>query len=163
MRYADGPTAEVTALIEAPIETIWSLVTDIDLPARFSTEFRGATWLDDGPRVAARFVGRNYHAALGEWETTCYVTRLDPPRAYAWAVSDPRHPAATWWYELDQQPDGVLVRFGARVGPAPSGLTIAITAMPDKEEGIIARRLQEFTLNMTATLQGIKELAEASR
>lgn len=161
MRYADGPTAEVTALIRAPIETVWSLVTDIDLPARFSTEFLGATWLDEGPRVDARFRGRNYHAAIGNWETTCYVTRFEPPRAFSWAVADPRHPASTWWYELDEQRDGVLVRFGVRIGPGPSGLTIAITAMPDKEERIIERRLEEFTRNMTVTVQGIKELSEA--
>jgi hypothetical protein len=49
------------------------------------------------------------------------------------------------------------------MGPAPSGLTIAITAMPDKEERIIARRLQEYDTNMRATVQGIKQLAEADR
>jgi hypothetical protein len=49
------------------------------------------------------------------------------------------------------------------MGPAPSGLTIAITAMPDKEERIIARRLQEYETNMRATVEGIKRLAEAPR
>jgi len=33
--------------------------------------------------------------------------------------------------------------------------------MPDKEERIIARRLEEFERNMQATLEGIKQLAEA--
>jgi hypothetical protein len=46
------------------------------------------------------------------------------------------------------------------MGPAPSGLNIAIAAMPEKEERIIARRLEEFEANMTATLDGIKRLAE---
>jgi hypothetical protein len=46
------------------------------------------------------------------------------------------------------------------MGPAPSGLTTAITAMPDKEERIIARRLQEYETNMRATVEGIKQLAE---
>ena len=49
MRYADGPTVEVEVLIDAPIERVWALVADIELPARFSTEFLGATWLDDDP------------------------------------------------------------------------------------------------------------------
>jgi hypothetical protein len=42
-------------------------------------------------------------------------------------------------------------------------LSIAITAMPDKEERIVARRLEEFATNMRATLEGIKRLAEAQR
>ena len=49
------------------------------------------------------------------------------------------------------------------MGPAPSGLTIAITAMPDKEERIVARRLEEYETNMRATVEGIKQLAEAQR
>ena len=50
---------------------------------------------------------------------------------------------------------------GARSGRRPSGLTPAIQAMPDKEERIVARRLDEFRANMQATVEGIKELAEA--
>jgi hypothetical protein len=33
--------------------------------------------------------------------------------------------------------------------------------MPDKEERIVARRLEEFERNMRATLDGIKQLAES--
>jgi hypothetical protein len=32
--------------------------------------------------------------------------------------------------------------------------------MPDKEERIVARRLEEFERNMRATLEGIREIAE---
>jgi hypothetical protein len=46
------------------------------------------------------------------------------------------------------------------MGPGPSGLTPAIEKMPDKEERIIARRLEEWQANMAATLSGIKGLAE---
>jgi uncharacterized protein YndB with AHSA1/START domain len=161
MRYADGPTVEVETVVHAPVDRVWALVSDIELPARFSSEFVGAEWLDDGPRLSARFVGRNHHKALGEWETTSTVTRYDPNRAFAWDVSDPENPSSSWWFELEEEADGVRLRQGARIGPAPSGLTIAITSMPDKEERIIARRLEEFERNMQATLDGIKQLAEA--
>jgi hypothetical protein len=33
--------------------------------------------------------------------------------------------------------------------------------MPDKEERIVGRRLDEWRTNMTANLEGIKALAEA--
>jgi hypothetical protein len=162
VKYADGPTVQVELLIEAPIEVVWSLVADINVPAEFSTEFRGATWLD-APALGARFRGRNHHDALGEWETISFVSRYEPPHAFAWAVSDPEKPSASWWFGLHEQAQAVLVRYGARMGPAPSGLSIAIAAMPEKEERIIARRLQEFERNMTATLQGIKALAEEAK
>jgi uncharacterized protein YndB with AHSA1/START domain len=162
VKYVDGPTVEVSVLVNAPIETVWALITDLDVPARFSTEFLGATWLDEPPGVGARFVGRSQHPALGEWETTSHVSRYDPPHSFGWDVTDRAHPSASWWFDLSEASDGISLRYGSRIGPAPSGLTIAITRRPDKEELIIARRLEEFERNMTATVAGIKALAEAT-
>jgi uncharacterized protein YndB with AHSA1/START domain len=162
VRYADGPTAEVEVEVDAPVERVWELVTDIDLPARFSSEFQGGRWLDAGPAPDARFVGRNQHPAVGTWETTCVVTECAPHRSFGWAVGDPGFPSAQWRFDLDPRAGGgTRLRQWMRMGPAPSGLTPAIEAMPDKEERIIARRLDEHRANMAATLAGIKELAES--
>lgn len=160
MRYADCPTVEVDLLVDAPVERIWRLVSDINLPARFSSELQSADWIDE-PGPGARFVGRNEHSALGAWETTSWVTRFEPQHAFEWAVSDPDEPSASWWFILDEVAGGVRLRQGGRMGPAPSGLSIAINAMPDKEEKIVGRRLQEWRANMLATLEGVKALAEA--
>lgn len=164
VRYADGPTVEVQARIEASAERVWDLVTDIELPARFSSEFRGAAWLDgEGPAEGVRFVGRNHHDALGEWETTSFVTRCEPGRVFEWSVTDPHTPSATWWFTIEPVGDGaVVLRQGTRLGPGRSGLNIAIDAMPEKEERIIARRLQEHERNMQATVDGVKGLAESA-
>jgi hypothetical protein len=163
VRYEDGPTVEVDVLVDAPVERVWALVTDINLPARFSTELLGARWVDgDELTVGARFVGRNHHPALGEWETTSFVDRCEPMRAFGWRVTDAENPSSSWWFELDEEPGGVRLRQGTRMGPAPSGLSIAIAAMPEKEERIVARRLREFEANMRATLDGIKQLAEGA-
>ena len=160
MRYQEGPTAEAEVVIDAPAARVWELVTDINLPAQFSSELRGATWIDEGPAMGARFVGRSWHEAMGEWETVSIVNRFEPMQAFGWCVTDVDEPSSTWVFELEQQPDGVHLRQRARMGPAPSGLSIAIAAMPDKEERIVARRLGEFEANMRATLDGIKTLAE---
>jgi hypothetical protein len=160
MRYEDGPTAHAEVLIDAPLDRVWALVTDINVPAQFSNEFRGATWIDEGPEMGARFAGRNWHKAMGEWETVSIVNRFEPMRVFGWCVTDLDEPSSTWWFELEQQAEGVRLSQRARMGPAPSGLSIAITAMPDKEERIVARRLEEFEANMRATLEGIKNLAE---
>ena len=162
MRYDEGPSVEVDVVVQAPAQRVWGLVTDIGLGARFSAEFKGAEWLDPGPAVGARFVGRNAHPALGEWETTSWVNLYEPGRAFGWAVSDPDSPSATWWFRLsDDGGGGVRLAHGGRMGPARSGLSIAIDAMPEKEERIIARRLEEWERNMRATVEGIKALAEA--
>ena len=81
-------------------------------------------------------------------------------RSFGWSVTDAETPSSSWWFELEQTGDGVQLRQGTRMGPAPSGLSIAIAAMPDKEERIVARRLEELEVNMQATLDGIKRLAE---
>jgi uncharacterized protein YndB with AHSA1/START domain len=160
VRYDEGPTAHAEVVIDAPVEVVWDLVTDINLPAQFSKEFRGATWIDEGPAMGARFVGRNWHKAMGEWETVAIVNRFERLQEFGWCVTDVDEPSSTWCFELEQQPEGVRLRQRARMGPAPSGLSIAIAAMPEKEERIVARRLEEFEANMRATLDGIKKVAE---
>jgi uncharacterized protein YndB with AHSA1/START domain len=157
VRYSDSPSVEVDIHIEAGPDRVWPLITDINLPARFSTEFQGARWLDDstGAAEGARFAGRNMHQATGEWETTCTVTACEAGRLFAWAVGDPAFPSASWSFEVEPDGGGSRLRQRAQMGPA-------IEAMPDKEERIVARRLAEFETNMLATLEGIKALAEAS-
>ena len=162
MRYADGPTAEVEVHVAAPPARVWALLTDIDLPARFSGEFRGAEWLEGspGPVVGARFLGRNEHPAIGAWQTISVVVACEPARTFGWDVQGPGGVAASWRFELTPDGEGTRLRQWARMGPAPSGLTAAIEARPDKEERIIENRLSEWYRDMRATVDGIKQLAE---
>jgi hypothetical protein len=165
VRYADGPTAEAIVDIAAPPATVWALVTDIDLPARFSAEFQGGEWENGatGPAVGARFTGRNQHPAIGSWETHPLVIECEVERVFAYVIGDPAHPSAEWRFELSAGDGGATrLRQWARMGPGPSGLTPAIEARPDAEERIVARRLDEWRANMVATVEGIKMLAESS-
>ena len=162
VRYADSPTARAEVHVAAPPDVVWPLVTDIRLPARFSTELTGAEWAEGtaGPCTGARFTGHSHHPAVGAWQTTCTVVTCEEPRAFAWVVEDPDHPSARWGFELESDGDGTRLRQWAVLGPGPSGLTPAIEAMPDKEERVVARRLSEHEANMHRCLDGIKELAE---
>jgi hypothetical protein len=47
-----------------------------------------------------------------------------------------------------------------RMGPGRSGLSLAIDAMPDKEEKIVFVRMREFEHSMTRTVAAIKTLVE---
>ena len=165
VRFADRPTTETEVYVAAPPAAVWPLVTEIMTPSRFGTELQEATWLDadaqGAPCLGARFKGRNFHPASGEWETTSTIVDFVPERRFAWAVGDPDQPSALWRLELAPEGDGTRLRYWAQMGPGPSGMTAVIEKMPDKEEKIIARRLEEWETNMTATISGIKELAEA--
>lgn len=164
MRYRDQPTVEVEERVVGDPATIWALVTDITLPARFSGELQAVEWLDGatGVEVGNRFRGHNENPALGEWSTVCTVVEVEPGRRWAWTVNADDQHMATWGFEVDPGREAVTVRQWGRMGPDPSGLNIAIDAMPDKEGRIISRRLSEWRTNMAANLAGIKALAEAA-
>jgi len=74
IRLADEPGTWVQVDIAAPLERVWAVVTDIDLPARFSDEFLGATWNGDGPGEGLSFVGRNRHPAIGSGRSSRSLT-----------------------------------------------------------------------------------------
>lgn len=164
MRYADGPTVEVSTHVAAPPAAVWAVVTDINLPAAFSEEFQGGDWIEGaiGPAVGARFVGRNCHPAIGTWETTCVIVECQPEHVLAYTVGDADEPSALWRYTLEPDGAGTTLTQAMRMGPARSGLNIAIDAMPEKEERIIARRLEEHRANMARTLEGVRSLVEGS-
>ncbi|GAA5104226.1 SRPBCC family protein [Haloechinothrix salitolerans] len=177
MRYADGPEAQVERRVRTTPSRVWSLVTDIELPARFSPELHRVEWVDGatGPALGARFIGHNRNQILGEWRTLSRIVELVPERVFAWSVYDPDDvfggadakpdaPSATWRFELAPDgPDGnvTLLRQSARLGPGPSGLSLAIDRAPDREEAIVAYRLDDLRAGMRTTLDGIAALAEA--
>lgn len=150
-------------MIDAPPAAVWPFVSDIQTPARFSSEFQGGEWLDGatGPALGARFRGRNHHEARGSWETVSTVCELEPERVFAWAVGDPGVPAARWRFTLEPAEAGTRITQWMQMGPGESGISELIAQMPDKEHRILRRRLAEHQANMKATLAGIKSLAEA--
>lgn len=162
MRLADQPGTFVEVTVRAPAARVWALVTDLDRPARFSTEFLGAAWQDGaGPAVGACFVGRNRHPAIGEWEVPSYVEVHDEGRTFAWATVDPANPGSRWRFDvIADGDDSTRLRYSMSMGPGPSGISGAIAAMPDKEPRILTRRIAEHHANMRRTVEGIAALAE---
>ena len=162
MRYRDCPTVEVEERIVGDPAAIWALVTDINLPARFSDELHTVEWIDGATDVAVgnRFRGSNNNELMGDWQTECEVIEVEPGRRWAYQVQGPYGVAATWGFEVDPGRDAVTVRQFARMGPGPSGLTIAIESMPDKESRIVSRRLSQWRTNIAANLAGIRQILE---
>ncbi|MBB4911525.1 SRPBCC family protein [Actinophytocola algeriensis] len=167
-RYADCPTVEVEVIVDAATPVVWPLIADIELPARFSSEFRGAAWLDGvtGPSLGARFLGTNVNSVAGSWQTVCTVVDYVPERRFGYVVNavdriDLERPAAAWRYELEPVlGERARLRYLARVGPGPSLLTRVIAADPAGERHIVADRLANLRRNMLATVHGVKDIAE---
>lgn len=160
VKYADSPSAEVQVDIAAPAETVWPLITDINVPGAYSKEFQRAEWIDEGPALGATFRGYNRHEQVGEWDVVCTVTALENERVFEWTIGDVANKTARWRFEVAPTSEGSTLRFSAEMGPGPSGLTPAIERMPDREEDIVARRLTEWSDNMRLTVDGIRDLAE---
>jgi uncharacterized protein YndB with AHSA1/START domain len=162
-RYADIPTVEVEAWIDAPPQRVWDLVADVAEMPSMSPELQSVEWQDGatGPAVGATFVGYSKHDALGEWSTTSYVIECDEPKVFAWAVEDVAHPTAVWRFTLEPADGGTRLRQWMQMGPPRSGLSQAIDRMPDKEEKIVFVRMREFETNMTGTLAAIKDRVES--
>jgi len=161
-RYSDNPTVEVSTWIDADPARVWGLVSDIELMPTFSNELQKVEWAQgcDGPRLGARFIGHNEHDAFGQWSTTSHIVAYQPPREFAWAVGEPDNPSATWRFRLTPRDGGTALNYWMQMGPAPSGLSAAIDAMPDKEEKIVFVRMREFEAAISKTLAAIKRLAE---
>jgi hypothetical protein len=71
--------------------------------------------------------------------------------------------SSIWRYTIAGVGDGSThVDYWFQMGPGRGGLNYAIEAMPDKEERIVARRLEEHRVNMARVLDGVKELAEGA-
>jgi uncharacterized protein YndB with AHSA1/START domain len=159
--YADAPTVEVSTWIAAPPERVWELASDIHAIAESSQELQRVEWAnEDGPRLGARFTGHNRHPALGEWSSMSEVVEFEPLTVFGWAVGDADNPSASWRLSLTPEGTGTRLTEWMQLGPGPSGLSLAITAMPDREEKIVFVRLREFEAGMTATLDHLKQRAE---
>jgi hypothetical protein len=98
------------------------------------------------------------------------VIECEPERVLAWAVEDPQNPTAIWRFRLEPRDGGTALSQWMQMGPARSGLSLAIDRMPDKEQKIVFVRMREFEQNccavsrrrgLTTTLQHIKMLAES--
>ena len=102
-----GMTDHATMLIDAPVQQLWGLVTDITGMGRWSPENRSGRWLGGaaGPQVGALFVGVNRIGPV-VWTTRCEVTVATPLEHFEFRVHmvGPR-----WGYRLEPHRGGTLV------------------------------------------------------
>ena len=164
MKLSDAPGTEGSVSIDAPPDWVWAVATDLPRFGQWSPENQGGRWLDgaDGQSLGHRFEGTQQHPAVGTWTTVARIVECDPGVRYSWIVGEADDPGATWSFTLEPTEGGTRLVERVTIGPGPSGLSTAIEAMPDKEDRILQRRLEEHERGIAAVLAGIKEAVEAS-
>ncbi|MDL9938039.1 SRPBCC family protein [Gordonia sp. ABSL1-1] len=161
MRYRDAPTVEVSEKLgDVEPRSVWEIVTDIALPTHTDGELVGVEWVGPAQQIAvgARFLGTNSSELRGTWTVECEIVEVEPERRFVWtAGSATTGPWATWAFEIDPTPRGVVVRQWARLGPGSSPLAEIIATRPDREAQIIARRMGDWRASMQANLDLVKQ------
>lgn len=98
-----------TEVISAPADVVYDLVSDLPRMGEWSPESTGGRWLSGGgPHVGARFVGRN-RSGRRRWSTLVTVTAADRGRRFAFRVTAPLVPIASWEYRFEPTDGGCRV------------------------------------------------------
>lgn len=143
-----------TVQIASSAERVWDLVSDVTQMGRWSPETTTASWHDDdGPRVGARFSGRNKRKA--GWSTTCTVTACEPGRRFGFAVGKGE---TTWDYLIVPTDDGCSVTESFEICTPPGAIGRLLTRMA---VGVPwSEREADLLDGVRATLDRLKAAAE---
>ena len=142
-------------VIARPPDEVYELVADITRMGEYSPICVACWWDDDdGPRVGAKFTGRNVLPDR-TWETTSEVVAADPGREFAWVVGPQ---IARWGYTFTEVDDGTEVTESWEF--LPDGQTIFEQRFGDDAEAQITDRYQKAVSGIPETLAAIKRTAE---
>ena len=160
-RIQDGPGVVAEIDTDARPRQVWEVISDINMPAKFSDEFAGAEWLsDDEIAAGAIFRGRSAISDGREWETNCIVTEWVERETFEWRTTDPENPGAIWRFDLAEQGAGSRLRFSMVIGKENNSTAPRAMADPSLENQILFERRLIHKANMQRVLEGVKALVD---
>ncbi len=153
-----SPTASAETIIDADADAIYALVSDLTTLAALASETETMEWVKgDSARPGSVFRGHNRNGSR-QWSTTCTITDAHPGKVFGFDVKYAIVPIAHWQYEIT---------------PLEPGRCTVTESMRDMRPGWFERiakfatgvsdRKSVNTANMKATLERLKERAEAPR
>lgn len=148
-------SCEASVDVNAPVEAVWDLVSDVTRTGNWSVECRGAEWLDGATaaKPSARFRGRNRRNAT-RWSRVCEVLEVDPPRRLSWKTLPTRLlPDSTKW-EFE------LASTGARTLLTERMQVLNIPGLYDRVFALMLPQHRDRTPDLEADLQRIKAYVE---
>lgn len=147
-----SPLLQAQIDIDAPVATVWALVSDLRRMPQWSPQCRVMKVLGR-TRVGAKAINLNRRNKMF-WPTTCTVTEIDPERKLEFRVD---LNAMVWSYELEAVEGGTRLIESRR---APEGFKTVPTMLVDKFMGGVPSFEQELVAGMNESLQRIKAAAE---
>jgi hypothetical protein len=145
-------------VIDRRPEEVYDMVADVTRMGEWSPVCKECWWDgDQGPRVGARFTGRNVTPER-TWETRSEVMAADRGHAFAWMVVEPPT-RATWSYTFEPEGNGTKVTESWAL--PPEGVAFFEAVFADSAPAQIATRSDGAKKGIAATLSAIKAAAEA--
>jgi uncharacterized protein YndB with AHSA1/START domain len=149
---------QVQAHIDAPPQTVWALLANLDQMGQWSPECYRVEWLDgaSSPAVAgARFKGWNRFGWM-RWSMTCQVKTAEPGRELAFSTIEKEREEVRWRYLLQPAGGGTDLIESFQVIWLPLTARLA-------EDVLMRDRDRRREDAMRTTLSRIKNLAEGGR
>ncbi|HEY7053840.1 MAG TPA: SRPBCC family protein [Mycobacterium sp.] len=147
------PLLQAQTDIDAPIETVWGLISDFSRMPDWSPQCRMMRPLGE-LRPGTRTVNLNRRNRLF-WPTTCTITELVPQRKLAFRVHQNN---TVWSYELEPTATGTHV---VESRHAENGVTAVSNFLTKTVLGGVPDFEKELVEGMNASLARIKAAAES--
>ena len=149
-------SCEASVVINAPIDAVWALVSDVTRTGEWSVECRGAEWLHGATTAVPRamFRGKNRRNAT-RWSRTCEVLEVDAPHRFGWRTLPTRLlPDSTRWeFELSAQDNGTKLTERMHV--------LKIPAVYDRLFAIVLPQHRDRTNDLVTDLERLKQQIES--
>lgn len=143
------------AVVAAPIERVWDLLSNTDNMSRWSPETVKMIPLKPGGlRVGQWYLGINRRRAV-VWPTRSVVAAVEPERRLVW---DTPSSGAQWIWELESADGGTRV---VHRRPVPRTLSPLSRVFAPAFLGGSAAHADELEAGMATTVAGLKAAAEA--
>ncbi|WP_137148503.1 SRPBCC family protein [Mycolicibacterium sp. CR10] len=148
-----APVLQAQIDINAPVSTVWGLVSDLSKMPQWSPQCRLMKPIG-GLKQGGRTVNVNRRGYLF-WPTTCRITELLPEKKLAFRVNE-NH--TVWTYELEPTEAGTRL---VETRHAENGTTAMSAFLVNNVMGGTPNFEQELIEGMNASLTRIKAAAES--
>ena len=100
----------VSVEINAPVEKVWAMITDLPRMGEWSPENKGGEWMKGATTAAvgASFKGKNGNGKKN-WSTSVKVNALEAPRKFSFGLMVFGKNWCDWVYELEPTTTGCRV------------------------------------------------------